>query len=589
VTNDTRAISPDPTPVAPTHPTRRKRRRFLLVAAGAILLMAGGTAALAARDGLRASRDVHAGRAAFRSLVHDGLSGTSSLQAESAKGSARFEAADARARGSRWIRGWSHVPFLGQPARWLMGATAATSNLGREAAQVIAQIEPRLNGAHEPSQRLRFLDTLAAEFARLRSVVDAVHIPATGWFLPPVNSADRELRGELARLRSAIDDGAVASAGLKSFLAGPSTYLVLAGNNAEMRAGGMVLQAGVLRAENGHLASGDFYSAAELYLEKPVPVPKELDKLYGWLSPGVEWRNVGSSPDFPVTGPMYAAMAKRSKLGAVDGAIQLDVPGVRALLGVVGPVEIGGRHYDASNVERLILHDLYVEFKADQVPRRHEFSALAQGIFKALTDRTWDPRALIKALGEAGAGRHLMLWSSRQAEEAAWSRLGVDGSLDRNGVMVTIQNHTGNKLDWFLRASVDLSVENLSASYRRARMTIQIKNPTVSRAPSYIAGTGDLVPVGGYRALVAVYLPGWATNIQMPGNKVVIAGPDGPMRVVGARVDILRQSAKMVTVLFDIPITVRSIELLPSGRFPAMLLRFKERLYNDGARRSIQL
>jgi uncharacterized protein DUF4012 len=562
---------------------------LIFVAIGVALLGAGVTAALAARDGLQVARDVRAGRAAFHSLVNDGLSASSNLRSASAKGAALFDDADARARGSRWIGGWSHVPVLGQPARWLRGATAAASKLGREATAVVAEIEPRLNAAHEPSERIKFLDTLAAEFARLRTAVDAVDIPAPGGFLPPVNAADRELRAELTKLRKAVDDGAVASVGLKSFLEGPSTYVVLAANNAEMRAGGMILQAGLLRAANGHLAAGEFRTTAELALKDPIPVPPQLDTLYGWLSPGEEWRNVGSSPDFPATGPMYAAMSRRSKLGPVDGAIQLDVPAVRALLGVVGPVDVEGRRYDASNVERLILHDLYVQFGTDQIPRRHEFSTLAQGIFTALTDRSWDPRALIRALGKAGAGRHLMLWSSRSAEETAWQRLGVSGSLDRNGMMVTIQNHTGNKLDWFMRASADLRVTPLPGGYRHARLDIQINNATPAGQPTYIAGDAKLVPVGGYRALVAVYLPGWAINVRLPENKAALVGPDGPMRVVGTRVDILRQKRVTVTVVFDIPPTARLVDLLPSGRLPAMSLRFGGTLYNDAIRRSIQL
>jgi len=588
VTTESRA-TPDLDSTARTSSSRRKQRRIWLALLAAVAAALAASAALAARDGLRVERDVRGGRAAFHSLLHRGLTSGSNLQTQARAGAALFRAAEKRARTSPWVRGWSHVPLVGQPARWLIGASSAAAGIADDAAAVIAEVEPKLNAAHDPAQRLAFLDTLAAEFGRLRGAVDAIHVPAPGFLLPPVNNADRELKHELARLRSTIDAGAVAARGLRSFLGGPTTYMVLAGNNAEMRAGGMVLQAGILRASDGRLSTGEFRTTADLTLKHPAQVPPELAKLYGWLEPGSEWRNVGSSPDFPAVGPLYAAMAERSTLGPADGAIQLDVPGLRSLLSVIGGVEVDGRRYNAANVERLIMHDLYVAFRADQIPRHHELSALAQKVFRALTDRRWDPRALIKALGDAAAGRHLMLWSTRPVEETAWRRLGVDGSLTRDGLMVTIQNHTGNKLDWFLRPSVDLTVDKLPGDYRRVHVRIHIVNPAPRGQPRYVVGDGRLVPVGAYRALVAVYLPGGAINVSMPGRTVALVGPDGPMRVVGTRIDIPRMGSADVSVVFDLPPDARTIDLLPSGRVPPIELRLRGRTVDDAIRRRIRL
>src|SRR5207248_3108770 len=124
------------------------------------------------------------------------------------------------------------------------------------------------------------------QFARLRDAIDQVHLPSTGWFMPPVDSADAQLRAELTRVRRAIDDIGVDARGLRSFLAGPTTYVVLASNNAEMRAGGMVLQAGILNANGGDIAAGSFKSTSDLTLKKTVDVPPEIQALYGWLDPG---------------------------------------------------------------------------------------------------------------------------------------------------------------------------------------------------------------------------------------------------------------------------------------------------------------
>jgi hypothetical protein len=157
----------------------------------------------------------------------------------------------------------------------------------------------------------------------------------------------------------------------------------------------------------------------------------------------------------------------------------------------------------------------------------------------------------------------------------------MDGSLDPNGLMLTVQNHTGNKLDWFVRPAMDLSVEQRPGGWRRVHLRIRIANPTPLGQPAYIAGDGNLVAPGAERALVAVYLPGWATNVEMPGHTVLIGGRDGRMRVVGTRVDIARAAIVVIDVTFDAPPGARDIVLLPSGRpHPVPLVDGKAR-FND--------
>jgi hypothetical protein len=271
----------------------------------------------------------------------------------------------------------------------------------------------------------------------------------------------------------------------------------------------------------------------------------------------------------------------------VDGVIQLDVPALRELLEVTGPVTVAGREFTPRNVERLIMHDLYAAFGNEAVERRHEFSALASATFAALNERAWQPAALVRALRSAARGRHLLAWSARPAEEDAWRRLGVDGSLERDALMLTVQNHAGNKLDWFLRPAMNLRIEQPPGRWRRAHLTIRIANPTPPGEPPSIAGDGRIVPTGDYRALVAVYLPGWATNVEIPGHEVIVAGPDSSSRVIGTRVDIARASSVTFEVSFSIPPDVRAIALAPSGRAWPIPLRFGGRAINDAVRRSL--
>jgi hypothetical protein len=482
----------------------------------------------------------------------------------------------------------ARVPGIGRPARWLRAAASTTAELSRQAAESIARIEPRLRSQGPPADRLAFLEAAESEFERLDGVIEAVRLPSTGGFMPPVDSAERELRADIARLRASLRDGVAAVRGLRSFLQGPSTYAVLAANNAEMRAGGMILQAGLLHSEQGRLSAGGFRSTGDLTLMRRVEVPQQIRALYGWLHPGTEWRSVGSSPNFPAVAPVYAAMAQRSGLGTVDGVMQVDVVGVRALLQVTGPVSVGGRTFDARNVEHLVMHDLYSTFGGEQVERRHEFSRLAAEAFRALNERGSRPADLVRALRGAAAGRHLLAWSRRPIEQQGWRGLGIDGAMKRDGLMLTVQNHTGNKLDWFLRPSMTLRVDAGPGPFRRAHLRIRIENPTPDGESPYVLGDGKLVPPGDHRALVAVYLPGWASDVRMPGRQIVLVGPDGPSHVIGTRVDIARGAAVTIDVEFSAPPGVRRFLLTPSGRAPrAVLLRLGTRQVDDAVPRWI--
>lgn len=577
------AVDGAPLPASPSG-RRRKRVRVLLLVVVAFVL---AWAALVLVDAFAVAHDLRAGRAAFAALTDEGFTGSGRLTAEARRGSALLAKADRRARKSVWLGALSKIPIAGRPARWLRSASRSVAELGAEAAISVARIEPRLDASGDPAARLQLLELLETETTRLRRLVDGVRLPSTGGFLPPVSSADRELRNDLTRLKRTLADGSVAVHGLRGFLSGPSTYVVLAANNAEMRAGGMVLQVGVLKATNGRLQAGGFRSTGEVVLDDPVPLPAELESLYGWLSPGTEWRNVGSSPNFPATAPIYAAMAQRSGLSRVDGALQIDVLGVRALLEVIGPVEVDGRRYDAANVERLLMHDLYVAYGDEQLERHHEFSRLAAEAFRVLAEGGADLADLARAVRSSAAGRHLMAWSNRPAEQEAWRRLGLDGPLERDGFMVTIQNHGGNKLDWYIRPSVKLAVEHPAGRFRRVRATIRIDNRTPLGQPIPVAGDGSIVKKNGYRAFVAVYLPGWATNVEFVGRKALVVGTDGAMRVVATRLDILRGESMEVELFFSVPPDEERMVLLPSARAVPVPFRIGDRTTNDATRRSV--
>src|SRR5205823_6008293 len=133
------------------------------------------------------------------------------------------------------------------------------------------------------------------------------------------------------------DDGITVTHALRAFLAGPRRYLVLGGNNGEMRGEGITTTAGIANIDNGRIEVNGFRSTGDLFLLDPhnAPVPSDLQNLYGWMNIGKEWRTVDTSPNFPSIAPIYASMSEQSPLGAVDGVIFVDIVTLQRLVGVI--------------------------------------------------------------------------------------------------------------------------------------------------------------------------------------------------------------------------------------------------------------
>jgi hypothetical protein len=75
-----------------------------------------------------------------------------------------------------------------------------------------------------------------------------------------------------------------------------------------------------------------------------------------------------------------------------------------------------------------------------------------------VTERDVPAADLAQAMLESSQGRHLMIWADDAPLQRVWRKLGVDGRLDPNGLMVSFQNYAANKLDWYLRPTSSMDV-----------------------------------------------------------------------------------------------------------------------------------
>ena len=492
------------------------------------------------------------------------------------------------------------VPVVGRQVRSVDALSNAATKMAGTGIEAVTRARSVLDAPHRSGpQRIDVLRRLAVVAERAERDLRGLSLGPRSALIGPVASARAELAKQLQRTRDGLGRGAAGARSAADLLAGPRRYLILAANNAEMRSGsGMFLSAGVMTTSSGTIDVGDLTSTTDLTLPPgAVPLSGDLADRWGWLHPTQEWRNLGASPRFDVTGPLAARMWEARGGGPVDGVLALDVAALRATLAAVGPVEVNGRHVTSDNVAELLLHQQYVEHAEDpnQATRREELGQIARAVVAAIQDRQWSLADMARELAGAARGRHILAWSNRVDEQRAWRSAGVDGAVDAGAVLVGVLNRGGNKLDRFLQVDATLDVRapgpagpggDQRGRGREAVLRVALRNTVPPGEPQYVAGPeGDSGLVEGeYGGIVAVTLPGTVSQAGVGGYSTYAAiGSDGPSYVVAPAVRVARGASITLEFRFTLPGTLRALRVEPSARIPAVQWHFRGDRWTDAA------
>lgn len=464
------------------------------------------------------------------------------------------------------------LPVVGRQLRAAQALTGSTSELMAAASTSLATVDEQTAGGIDAGGgSVRLLEVLERELESLLRAVDDVDLGPGDALVGPLRTGRQEMEERLIELRARLVEArGVVRAG-REVLTGPTSLLVLAANNAEMRVGsGMFLSVGRVEVRDGSFTASDFEPAAALALDEAVPIPEELARLWGWARPGREWRNLGFSARFPVNAALAARMWEAAGHAPVDGVLAIDVIGLRQLLRVTGPVDVDGRRVGAGGVVDLLMHDQYVDVRADDPTneaRREALSDLVGAVVERLGTTTADPSDLVAALRRAQQGRHVLLWSTRGDHQRAWEHAGLGGDLDDRSLLVAVANAGGDKLDQFLDVDVEVDTRSADAGGAlRVTLGVDVENRTPAGEPSYIVG-GDRD--ARYVGIVVAALPAAASEVVVQGGPVVASGPDGPSDVVAAGIEVPRDGSTTVEISFTLPVSVAaSVTLVADARVP---------------------
>ena len=332
---------------------------------------------------------------------------------------------------------------------------------------------------------------------------------------------------ELARSTATrLRDGAEALSAARSFMgaAAPRKYLVAVQNNAEMRDQGMILSYAVVRFDAGSLTLERSGRIGDLELDKPAPhpIPDGTKRVFGAFQPTLHWTSVNATADFAFSGSAMTQMYTQATGDHVDGVIAIDVPGLAALLSVVGPVDVEGigQPISASNAARVLLHELYETYpRSQQATRKDVLERVPAAIVEKLQGGSYDGVALGHRMGDAAAGGHLRLFSLVEAEEEAFERSGLGGGPGvkdpERTFHVSIQNGAGNKLDYYLDVAIEVNVSLTALGAAVVDTSVRLQNNAPRGAPpSYQLGPVGVLQESPGQYIANAYLWGPAGAVQ---------------------------------------------------------------------------
>ncbi|MFN8037010.1 MAG: DUF4012 domain-containing protein [Acidimicrobiia bacterium] len=499
--------------------------------------------------------------------------------------------------GSPFVAPLRYLPVLGRQVRSVDALTHSARHVIGAGTTAVTDARREIHGRQSSGPgRVAIVERLGGIAARTSLRLRSVDLGPSEALVGPVARARDRFARELDRLREGLHSTSTASRGMSDFLRGPSRYLVLAANNAEMRGGsGMWLSAGELSVDRGSFHVDHMQPTSELILDPAIAPPIEdadLDARWGWMAPNREWRNLAASPRFAPNAELAASMWKARTGRQVDGVLVLDPVALRAVLAATGPVEVDGLVLDESNVVDEILHKQYQDFPVDaeqSASRRHEIlSDAAVEVLRALDGRHWDVAKLVEELSAAARGRHLLAWSRLHPEQAAWAAADVDGGLRPDSVGVAVLSQGGNKLDQWIVIGARLRTAP-SATGTGVTLDVTLANHAPHGEPVYVAGPTAQLAEGTYAGILSLTLPGHARDVHLDGTpRLVAAGPDGPAQVVATRVQLARDQEARFRIRWSLPRGARSLSVEPSARVPTVTWRHGVAVWADDRSRTVR-
>jgi hypothetical protein len=174
-----------------------------------------------------------------------------------------------------------------------------------------------------------------------------------------------------------------------------------------------------------------------------------------------------------------------------------------------------------------------------------------------------------------------------------WRRVGVDGSVDGDELLVAVGNDAVNALDNFLDVQVLGETAPSGGGGTRVTLHVALTNRVPAQDLAAVARSGSAGDGrrsrGTYSGRVTLYLPGSATTLTAtPPGAGVQAGRDGPLSISSSPIVVEPGGSATVTVEFEMP-PGSSFRVLPSARPHEVSWTLGGQQWDDSRPHTVQL
>ena len=477
------------------------------------------------------------------------------------------------------------MPFVGTQVRSARALTTTAKRLVDAAMIASIDLTPQRRMG---ISRIDLLDRVAVAGQHLAVAVNGSSLGPSGGLITPLADARKEMSRQLVAIKTPLDRTNAAIPGLRQMLVGPTHFLLVAANNAQMASGsGLPLAVATLDIADGQMHVGAFdWSAAIDVPAGSVPLPNELADLWAFATPQDTIRRAIVTPRFPVSAKLITDQYRAATGRIVDGVMLIDIVGLQKLVAAAGtPAASTSIPADQIIPELMNGQYLKVDYGSPDgiVERKERLGDIARSGVSTLLDPNASLVGLSTALGAAIAGRHLLLWSSAPAVQHAFVSLAADGDLVDTSVAVNLQNEASNKLDWFVRVGAKMTASQAANGDRNMTVEVDITNIVPDGQPAYVAGPSlRILSYGDYVGYLTINVPGAATNLHLGDNSpLIVAGSDGPTSTIGQLVSIKRNAGTKVTFMFTLPASMTTLRVESSARYPAISWGWAQETWTD--------
>ena len=467
------------------------------------------------------------------------------------------------------------VPVIGQNIEGLDAVASAAIPVldsGRELSSAARSLEENglINQGKVRLAALRELrPRLADQSAKLGRLERTLRAHRSGWLVPPLWSRFDEMLHRTEGLRA----GATKAAELISLaprMLGVNerrTYLVVLMNNAELRgAGGILSGIGTITASDGKLEIGAFHYYKQLADPHPyrsVAAPKDFKRNFArYNADTTRWVATTSSPDVPDVAVVAARLFRLVTGTRTDGTIVIDPRGIAALMRPGARIEIprSDTTLKSKDIPRYVYSKAY-EPERTQTERRQAVIAVGRAAFAEALKKGFTSLRSLRRAADATAGRHISFVSFRPAEQSALERVGVTsdvGTPTDDGLIATVQNYGGNKLDLYAQRLVGHACTVGDGAVTVCTTEVTIRNEVPPGLPEFVY---QYKPYGEFRNFLEIYIPSDAalTRVEVDGE---------PARFFPAREDGYKAVGEYLEI--------------PRNEQAHVLVEYKYREHNDG-------